>query len=77
MRSIIVLAVVALSFPLWSAKAVGQACPANATQASFSVWAKNSIKTGQTVTGAHRCGRKLRCTGGTFNVKGSRSCSWL
>jgi hypothetical protein len=41
------------------------------------VWAKGNIRTGQTVTGKHPCGRRITCTGGVLGSKGSRQCRWL
>ena len=77
MRLLAFLSMVAIGLVIASATVVAQGCPSNANQASYSIWPENSIKTGVTKTGTHRCGRKLRCTGGAYNVRGSRSCSWL
>jgi hypothetical protein len=76
MRVLVILSVLGVSLT-FATPVLAQKCPANATEASYSVWGPNSIRTGQTVTGTHRCGRRLRCTGGTTNVRGSRNCSWL
>jgi hypothetical protein len=51
-------------------------CPANASKASYQMWAANTLRPGQTFTGKHPCGREMVCTGGQVNVKGSRVCRW-
>jgi hypothetical protein len=54
-----------------------QACPRDALSASQAVWPAGSIRTGQTVTATHPCGRRLSCTGGVRVETRSRHCRWL
>lgn len=53
------------------------ACPSNATQASLDIWPQNSLIAGETVTGMHTCGRRIRCTAGNTRQMLRRSCRWL
>jgi hypothetical protein len=57
--------------------AAAQKCPSSATSASTALWPKGSIRTGQSKTGTHPCGRRITCMGGVSTAKGSRSCRWL
>jgi hypothetical protein len=52
-------------------------CPADAAAASVAVWPTGSIRSGMSVTGAHPCGRRITCTGGSRNSPGTRQCRWL
>jgi len=52
-------------------------CPADATKASYSLWAKGTIKTGATASAKHPCGRQLQCSGGSSATSNTRSCRWL
>ncbi len=52
-------------------------CPANANEASRSVWPKGSLRTGDRQTRRHKCGRELECVGGTSHSGPRRTCRWL
>ena len=52
-------------------------CPRDATKASLAIFPAGSIKTGQTATAKHPCGRQLQCSGGLTPGSRSRSCRWL
>ena len=53
------------------------ACPSNATLASLDIWPQNSLVAGETVTGTHSCGRRIRCTSGNTRQGLQRTCRWL
>ncbi len=53
------------------------ACPSNATRASMELWPENSLVAGETVTGTHSCGQRIRCTSGNPRRGLRRSCRWL
>jgi hypothetical protein len=76
-RSALIAAAIAAGVMLVPSAAQAQRCPANANQASGAVWAWGTIRTGQTVTATHPCGRRIQCVGGERGSKESRSCRWL
>ena len=51
-------------------------CPADAFKASMAIWPLGAIKTGQTKTARHPCGRQITCVGGSFQPKTLRTCHW-
>jgi len=54
-----------------------QSCPADASRASYSIWAGGSIRYKQVKSGTHPCGRKMRCVGGSNAQNIPRKCRWL
>ena len=76
-RVLVMLSVATSAMAFAPSMAQAQTCPSNAVQASIVVWPMGNIRTGQTVTGTHPCGRRITCTGGNLNTPGSRVCSWL
>ena len=56
--------------------AQAQNCPANANDASRSIWGTGSISTSKTVTATHSCGRRITCTGGSLRGRDARDCRW-
>lgn len=75
MRNVIALAA-AIAILAAPSAVQAKGCPANPRNASLALWPGGSIRTGQTVTGTHPCGRKLTCTGGKPGVFASRQCRW-
>ena len=71
------LAAVAAAALVCAAGAAVAACPSNATLASLDVWPQNSLVAGESVTGTHSCGRRIRCTAGNTRQMLRRSCRWL
>jgi hypothetical protein len=58
-----------------SSMAQAQSCPKDASAASYMLWAANTLR--DNLTGTHPCGRRIACSRGLVNVKGSRKCRWL
>lgn len=52
-------------------------CLANAHDASFAIWSRDSLQRGQVVSGMHPCGRRMRCTARIPGVTATRVCKWL
>jgi hypothetical protein len=75
MCALIRLSTFVLVLGLAPSAVLAQSCPRDASRASYALWAANSLR--NTVTGTHPCGRRLTCTPGQVNVKGSRKCHWL
>lgn len=70
---VLLTATTALTFFTVSANA---ACPSNAVNASFAVWAENSLGKFQNVTAVHPCGRRIACRGGDQLNRIARRCWW-
>jgi hypothetical protein len=77
MRPVMLAFAIVTGVVLCSSVAQAQRCPASANEASNAIWPSGAVRSGRTVTGTHPCGRRITCTGGQLNVKGSRSCRWL
>lgn len=75
MPMLLLLSTLVLGVALAPSMVVAKSCPKDASSASYALWAANSLR--NTVTGIHPCGRRLTCTPGQVNVKGSRKCRWL
>lgn len=75
MKAALLLAL-SLTFGVTAASsAQAAACPNHAGKASYAVWGPNTLR--GTVTGSHPCGKKLSCSPGRVDVKGSRNCKWI
>ena len=75
MRALLLLSTLVLGLALNPSTVLAQLCPNDASTASYALWAANSLQSN--VTGTHPCGRRISCTPGKINVKGSRTCRWL
>jgi hypothetical protein len=76
MRALTLVSIFIVSFSTAPAHAQ-KSCPNDATAASTALWGTGTIKTGESVTGTHPCGRRISCIGGTPNAPKSRRCRWL
>ncbi|HRD76241.1 MAG TPA: hypothetical protein PK264_09910 [Hyphomicrobiaceae bacterium] len=77
MRSVSLAAAgAALATLLVSIDAAEAACPASAGRASLDIWPRDTLKSGQTVSATHPCGKRLTCTSHGRSGIGARKCSW-
>jgi hypothetical protein len=77
MRVRLFVAVFVLVSSLTPSLAQEKKCQADASDASFALWPRGSISTGQTKTGMHPCGKRIKCAGGKQNASGTRTCQWI
>ncbi len=77
MRVLLPIAVLALVSSFTPSLAQANKCQTDASDASFALWPRGSISTGQTKTGMHPCGKRIKCAGGKQNASGTRTCQWI
>jgi hypothetical protein len=71
-----VLLLVAASVLAPSAANAANRCPADPFKASKAIWNWGDLRTGETKTAKHPCGRQMTCIGGRFDPLVRRSCHW-